>query len=159
MADEPKFTQADIDAAIEKAVGPLKSKLDEVMDEAKEAKRKLRAASEIKPEDLAAAEDRAEKAETKAKELEKQVGTLTKERDTAVQSLESESKAARTYALEAEINGAIASGNVVPALAPHFKASLLTQAQAELVDGKYVVMIGDKSAAELIKDYLDSDDG
>ena len=43
MADEKTFTQADIDAAIAKEVGGLKEQLTQVMDEAKEAKRKLRA--------------------------------------------------------------------------------------------------------------------
>lgn len=159
MADEKTFTQADLDAAIEKAVGPLKSKLDEVMDEAKEAKRKLRAASEIKPEDLAAAEDRADKAEQALADANKALKTLTKERDDAVKSLESEQGAARTFALEAELASAIAEGNVVPALVPAFKAMIAQQAKADLVDGKYSVTIGDKAAREHIKAFLDSEDG
>lgn len=159
MADEVKFTQADLDAAIEKAVGPLKAKVDEALDEAKEAKRKLRAASEIKPEDLTAAEDRADKAEARIKELEGAVKTANKERDAAVKSLETEQGAARSYALDAEINAAIASGNVVPALVPAFTAMVKQGAKADLVDGKYAVMIGDKAAADHIKSYLDSDEG
>lgn len=159
MADEKTFTQADLDAAIEKAVGPLKSKLDEVMDEAKEAKRKLRAASEIKPEDLAAAEDRADKAEQALADANKTLKTLTKERDDAVKLLESEQGAARTFALEAELASAIAEGNVVPALVPAFKAMIAQQAKADLVDGKYSVTIGDKAAREHIKAFLDSEDG
>lgn len=159
MSDEAKFTQADLDAAIEKAVGPLKSKLDEVMDEAKEAKRKLRAAGEIKPEDLAAAEDRAEKAEQALAEANKQVKTLTTERDKAVKALETESGAARNYALEAEIASAIAAGNVVPALVPALKAMVQQQAKADLVDGKYAVTIGDKPAKDYITGFLDSDEG
>jgi len=159
MADEAKFTQADIDAAIEKAVGPLKSKLDEVMDEAKEAKRKLRAASEIKPEDLTAAEERADKAEARAKELEKQAKDAMAAAEKATKALEIEQGAARTYALDAEISGAIAAGQVVPALVPGLTALLRQQAKADLVDGKYAVQIGDKPASEYIKTLLDSDDG
>lgn len=159
MSEEAKFTQADLDAAIEKAVGPLKDKLTEVMDEAKEAKRKLRAASEIKPEDFQAAEDRADKAEQALAEANKQVKALTGERDKAVQSLENEQGAARKFALEAELASAIAEGNVVPALVPAFKAMIAQNAKADLVDGKYAVTIGDKPARDHIKTFLDSEEG
>lgn len=159
MADEKTFTQAELDAAIEKAVGPMRAKIDEAMDEAKEAKRKLRAASEIKPEDLSAAEERADRAESKVTELTKQVSTLTKDHENAVKALEAEQGAARNFALEAEINAAIAAGNIVPALVPAFTAFVKQGAKADLVDGKYAVMIGDKPAAEHIKALLDSDDG
>lgn len=162
MADEKTFTQADLDAAVAKAVGDLdglKTKLTEALDEAKDAKRKLRAASEIKPEDLAAAEDRADKAEQALADANKTLKTLTKERDDAVKLLESEQGAARTFALEAELASAIAEGNVVPALVPAFKAMIAQQAKADLVDGKYSVTIGEKAAREHIKAFLDSEDG
>lgn len=159
MADDKTFTQADIDAAVEKAVGPLKSKIEEVMDEAKEAKRKLRAASEIKPEDLTAAEERADKAEAKVKELETANKALAKERDGAVKSLEAEQGAARSYALDAEINAAISAGGVVPSLVPGFTALMKQGAKAELVDGRYVVTIADKPAGEHISAFLSTDDG
>lgn len=155
MSDEAKFTQADLDAAI----APLKDKLAEVMDEAKDAKRKLRAASEIKPEDLTAAEDRADKLAADLANANKALKTLTTERDGAVKALEAESGAARKFALEAELATAIAEGNVVPALVPAFKAMIAQQAKADLVDGQYVVNIGDKSAKDHIKAFLDSDDG
>lgn len=159
MSEEKTYTQADLDAAIEKAVAPLKDKITEVMDEAKEAKRRLRSASEIKPEDIAAAEDRADKAEQALAEANKQIKALTGERDKAVKALESESGAARKFALEAELASAIAEGNVVPALVPAFKAMIAQQAKADLIDGAYAVTIGDKPAREHIKAFLDSDDG
>lgn len=159
MADEKTYSQADVDALLEKTVGPLKSKLDEVMDEAKEAKRKLRAASEIKPEDLTAAEERADKAEAKLCDLEKQNKALTTDLEKQNKALETEQAAARSFALEAEISSAIAEGNVVPALVPALKAMIATQAKAELVDGKYVVTVGDKAARDHIKGYLDGEDG
>ena len=61
MADEQKFTKEQLDKAVADAVAALdvdglKAKVAEALDEAKEAKRKLRAASEIKPEDMAALE-------------------------------------------------------------------------------------------------------
>lgn len=162
MADEPKFTQADIDAAIEKAVGPLKesvAKLEDKNSEIISENRRLKKGADIKPEDLQAAEDRADKAETALKSLEGQVKSLTTERDKAVKSLEAEQGAARSFALEAEVSSAIASGNVLPALVPAFKAMIMRDAKADLVDGAYKVTIGDKPAGEHIKSFLESDDG
>jgi len=161
MADQT-FTQADIDAAIEKIVGPLKesiAKLETKNDELIGENRKLKRGAEIKPEDLAAAEDRADKAERALVDSEKAVKALTTERDKAVKALEGEQGAARSYALEAEIASAIASGNVVPALVPAFKALVTQGAKADVVDGKYQVTIGDKPAAEHIKALLASDEG
>ncbi len=161
MADAT-FTQADIDAALEKAVGPLKESIDKLeskRDELVAENRKLKRGAEIKPEDLTAAEDRAEKAEARAAELDKQIKTLTVERDKAAKALEMEQGAARGFALEAELASAIAEGNVVPALIPAFKAMVSQQAKADLVDGKYAVSIGDKSARDHIKAFLDSDEG
>lgn len=162
MADEAKFTQADIDAAVAKAnekhdddVAGLKKKVDDLIA----ANKQLKRGTEIKPEDLAAAEERADKAEAKVAELEKSVKAMTTERDKAVKSLETEQTAARTYALDAEINAAIAAGNVVPALVPALTAMVRQGAKADLVDGKYAVTIGDKAASEHIKALLDSEDG
>lgn len=162
MADEKTFTQADIDAAVAKAneqhedaVTGLKKKVDDLIADNK----KLKRGAEIKPEDLAAAEERAEKAEAALADAQKSVKALTGERDKAVKALETETTAARSYALDAEINAAIAAGNVVPALVPAFTALLKTQTKADLVDGKYAVTIGDKPAAEHIKGFLESEDG
>lgn len=162
MADEKTFTQADIDAAVAKAnekhdedVAGLKTKVETLISDNKRLKR----GAEISPEDLQAAEDRADKAEAKAADLGKQVTALTKERDTAAKALETEQGAARSYALDAEINAAIAGGNVVPALVPAFTAMVRQNAKADLVDGKYSVTIGDKPASEHIKAFLESEDG
>lgn len=159
---EQTYTKADLDAAIaaalkplQESIGALEGKRDELISE----NRKLKRGAEIKPEDLQAAEDRADKAEARVAELDKSVKALTGERDKAVKALEAEQGAARGYALEAELAGAIAEGNVVPALAGAFKAMMQGQAKADLVDGRYAVMIGDKPARDHIKAYLDSDEG
>lgn len=162
MSDTKALTQADIDAAVAAATSKFQESLDKL--EAKNSEligenRKLKRAGEIKPEDLAAAEDRADKAEAKLADLDKQVKTLTAERDKAVKGLETEQNAARSYALDAEIATAIAAGNVVPALVPAFTAMIKQGAKAELVDGKYAVSIGDKPAADHIKTLLASDEG
>jgi len=156
MSDDskPDETAAAL-AKMQESIDRLEAKNAELIGE----NRRLKRAGEIKPEDLAAAEDRADKAEAALAEATKQVKTLTTERDKAVQALEQESGAARSYALEAEITDAIAKGNVVPALVPALKAMVAQQAKADLVDGKYAVMIGDKPARDYIGAFLDSDDG
>jgi hypothetical protein len=158
-----ELTQADLDKAIKDALGKQREEFDAevagLKDKNKELIGKLREASGVKPEDLAAAEARADKAEAALNEANKALKAVTGERDKAVKALETEQGAARTFALEAELATAIAEGNVVPALVPAFKAMIAQQAKADLVDGKYAVTIGDKSARDHIKGFLDSDDG
>lgn len=154
-----KEVQAAIKAALEEARSAWEADTEGLRAKNKELLTKLRSATEIKPEDLSAAEERADKAEKALADLNKQVKALAAERDKAVQALEQERGAARSYALEAEITDAIAKGNVVPALVPALKAMVAQQAKADLVDGKYAVMIGDKPARDYIGAFLDSDDG
>lgn len=151
--------KAAIKAAIDEARAAWESDTEGLKAKNKELLTKLRQAGEIKPEDLTAAEDRADKAEAALNEANKALKAATGERDKAVKALEAESGAARSYALEAEITDAIAKGNVVPALVPALKAMVAQQAKADLVDGKYAVMIGDKAARDYIGEFLDSDDG
>jgi hypothetical protein len=162
MADDKTFTKEEVDKAIAEAVGKVQESIDKLEKKNEELigeNRKLKRGAEIKPEDLQAAEERADKAEARAKELEGSVKTLTKERDTAVKSLETEQGAARTYALEAELNGAIAEGNVLPAYVPALKALLAREAKADLVDGKYAVLIGEKPARDYVKAFLEGEEG
>ncbi|MEN9924164.1 MAG: hypothetical protein RL268_290 [Pseudomonadota bacterium] len=158
MADET-FTKADIDAAVEKALEGVKSKNSELMDEVKKLKSDLRRTQEITPETLASIEAERDKAVGELTEARKQVGTLTKERDAAAKALETEQSAARTFALDAEVNKAIAEGGVLPALAPALMAMVKQGAKTDLVDGKYAVLIGDKPAGDHIKAFLDTDEG
>lgn len=166
MSDEPKLTQADIDKAVKEATESLKASIErleakneELVGDVRKAKAEARAAKDITPEAHQAEVDRADKAEAALAEAAKQVKALTGERDKAVKALETEQTAARSYALDAEINAAIAAGNVVPALVPAFTAMVKQQAKADLADGKYSVTIADKPAGDYIKGFLDSDDG
>lgn len=152
------MTKAEHDAAIAK----LQESIDRL--EAKNAElvgdlRKARKSSEISPEALAAAEERADKAEAALAKAQKEAKDYAKQAEQATKALEAETTAARSYALEAEIASAIAAGNVTPALVPAFKALVQQQAKADLVDGKYAVMIGDKPAKDYIASFLDSDEG
>jgi hypothetical protein len=161
MADET-YTKEQLDKAIADAVAKVQESIDKLEQKNEQLigeNRKLKRGAEIKPEDLQAAEDRADKAEAALTEANKQLKVVTGERDKAVKSLETEQGAARSYALDAEINAAIASGNVVPALVPAFTAMVKQNAKADLVDGKYAVMIGDKPAKDYITTFLGSEEG
>lgn len=153
------LTAADIQAKIDEAVAGLKSKNDELIADNKKLKTDLRRVQDITPEMLAAVEAERDKALTDLAAAQKQAKDAAKVAETATKALETEQGAARSYALEAELASAIAEGNVVPGLVPGFKAMMMTQAKADLIDGKYSVQIGDKAAREHIKAFLDSDDG
>lgn len=164
MSEEKTFTKADVDAAISKAlsdagVDGLKAKNDELLGEVKALKTKLRSATEISPEDVAALESENDRLKAELGKAQKEAKDATKAAETATKALEAEQGAARSYALDAELAGAIAEGNVIASLVPGFKAMMASQAKADLVEGKYSVTIGDKPAREHIKAFLDSEDG
>lgn len=166
MADETKFTQADIDKAVTAAMAKLMESVDaleaknvELIAEVRTAKQKARAASEIKPEDMAALEADNEKLRADLVVANKAAKEATTAAEKATKALETEQGAARSYALDAEIATAIAAGNIVPALVPAFTAMVKQQAKADLVDGKYQVTIGDKAAKDHITTFLGTEEG
>lgn len=158
MSEPKTYTQADIDA-LKESIDKLTAKNEELVADVRKAKSEARAAREIDPETYRAEIERADKAEASLAEANKALKAANADRDKAAKELESERNAARTFALEAEVAGAIAEGNVVPALVPAFKAMIAAQAKADLVDGKYAVTIGDKSARDHIKAFLEGDEG
>lgn len=160
MADETKFTQADLDAAVEKAVGPLKSKLDEVMDEAKEAKRKLRAASEIKPEDLTAAEERADRAEAALKEAQKLAKDATTAKEKAEGALEAEQGITHKLIVDNGLSEALAANGVTnPVHQKAARALLSSQVQLTADGESRVAKVGDKALADFVKEWAAGDEG
>lgn len=160
MADEKTFTKAELDEAIEKAVGPLKEKLAEVMDEAKEAKRKLRSASEIKPEDLTAAEERADKAEARIKELEKTAKDATTAKEKAEKALVDESAFTQKLLKQDGLKTHLIENGVKD---PDFIDSLTAKFEREVTivaDGETrKAMVGDKPLPDYIKEWAGSDAG
>lgn len=164
MADEKTFTKAELDAAIKDAVSKaeegLKSKLDEVMDEAKEAKRKLRAASEIKPEDLSAAEDRADKAEARVKELEKAAKDAGSAKDKAEAALKVEQGFTHRLVVENGLREQLTAAGVTnPAHQKGAIAMLSGQVQIAADGDNRVAKVGDKGLADFIKEWAGTDEG
>jgi hypothetical protein len=160
---EDTYTKADLDAAIEKAVGPLKDsigKLETKNEELIGENRKLKRGAEIKPEDLEAAEKRADTAEAKVKELESSVKTLTKERDTAVKNLETEHGFTQKLLIQDGLKSALIANGVkdedfIDSLAAKFGSGATVK-----VDGDTrTAMLGDKPLADAIKEWAGTDAG
>lgn len=144
-----------VQAAVDAATEGLAAKNRELLGEVK----KLKRGAEIDPAEVVALESQIDTLKADLTKAQKEAKAFAKQAEDNAKALEQESGAARSYALEAEITDAIAKGNVVPALVPALKAMVAQQAKADLVDGKYAVMIGDKPARDYICTFLDSDDG
>lgn len=169
MAFDPKDpdTKAAIEAAIEKATGPLKesiealeTKRDELIGDVRKAKQAARQASEIKPEDYAAAEDRAEKAEAKLAELDKSVKTLTGERDKAVKALETEQGYTSKLLIQDGLKSALIANGVkdetfIEALSAQFSSGATIKTDGD----NRVAMFGDKALGDYIKEWAGTDQG
>lgn len=162
MADEKTYTQADFDKIKSDAdarIEAMDKKVTEALDEAKKAKAEARKLKEIDPAEVDRLEAELDALKADNAKLAKEAKDAVKAAETATKALEAEQGAARSYALEAELSGAISEGGVVTSLVPALKAMLAGQAKADLVDGKYAVTIGDKAAREHVKAFLDSEDG
>lgn len=161
--DDKKFSQSDIDKAVEKAVGDLdglKTKIDELTKEAKEAKAKLRAASEIKPEDLTAAEERADKAEARIKELEKTAKDATTAKEKAEKALETESSFTQKLLIQDGLKSALLANGVkdedfIDSLAAKFASGAKVVIEGE----ERKAMLGDKPLGDAIKEWAGTDAG
>lgn len=163
MADET-YTKADLDKAIkdavEEATKGLKDNLNAALDEAKEAKRKLRSASEIKPEDLTAAEERADKAEARIKELEKQAKDATAAAEKATKALETESGFTQRLLIQDGLKSAlIANGVKDEDFIDSLTAKFAGGAKVVIEGEERKAMYGDKPLGDFIKEWAGSDAG
>jgi ParB-like chromosome segregation protein Spo0J len=160
-SDGKGFTQADIDAAVKAATDKVQESIDRL--EAKNTElvgdlRKARKAGEIKPEDLAAAEDRADKAEAALAAANK---SLKERRPRREGDQGARNRAGRGPLLCARRrdHAGDRSGQCRSRAGPAFTAMVKQQAKADLVDGKYAVSIGDKAAKDYITEFLGTEEG
>jgi hypothetical protein len=158
------FTKDELDAAIEKAVGPLKESVDgssapsATSSIAEKAQASARA--EIKPEDLTAAEERADKAEAALAEAQKSVKTLTTERDKAVKALETESAFTQQLLIADGIKSALIANGVKDEDYLDTLSARFAKDAKVVVDGETrKAMIGDKPLADHFKEWAGSDAG
>ena len=129
-----------------------------LLDDLKKAQRELRSAKDITPEAHQAEVDRADKAEAALAELSKQVKALSGERDKAVKALTDEQTAARSFALAAEVRGAMNKANILPDAAEAIEAFLRSGVSVDVDgQGQFVVKRGDKPLSEFAEEYFSSD--
>lgn len=165
--DDKTFTKEQMDAAVERAVSAatgdvdgLKAKVDELIGDNKRLKAELRAKSEVKPEDIHAAEERADRAEAALAEAHKAVKALTVERDKAVKSLETESAFTQRLLIQDGLKSAlIANGVKDETFIDALTAKFAGQASVTVEGDARKAMIGDKALEEAIKEFAASDAG
>lgn len=143
-------------ARMQESIDRLEAKNAELIGE----NRRLKRAGEIKPEDLAAAEERADKAEAALAEATKQVKALTTERDKAVQALEKESGFTQKYLIQDGIKSALIANGVkdedyIDSLAAKFSQGATIVANGDAREA----MLGDKKLADAIKEWAGTDAG
>lgn len=163
MAEEKTFTKEDVDAAIAAAVAKVQESVDKL--EAKNAEligenRKLKSKGEIKPEDLAAESERADKAEAALADLQKNVKSLTQERDKAVKALGDEQGFTQKLLIQDGIKSALIANGVkdedfIDSLTAKFSAAASIKSEGD----SRVAMHGDKPLADFIKEWASSDTG
>lgn len=159
MADDKTFTQADIDKLNDK-IEELSNKYTGAIDDLKKAQREARAAKDIKPEDLAAAEDRAEKAERALSDSQKEVKALTTRAEKAEKSLEAETGFTTKLLVENGLRDALAANGVTNAV--HQKAAMAMLAsgvQVNVEGDARVAKVGDKALADFVKEWAGGDEG
>lgn len=163
MADTPlTLSQADIDAAVKAAISEARADWDAETQGLKNKNRellgKLRDAEGVKPEDLAAAETRAEKAEQALAEATKQVKALTTERDKAVKALETESAFTSKLLIQDGIKSALIGAGVKDEdFLDALSAKFMSGASVAVDGAERRAMLGDKPLSDALKEWAGTD--
>ncbi len=95
----------------------------------------------------------------KVKDSDKAIKTLTKERDTAAQGLESESAVTRKLLVDNGLTEALVAAKVAPQFLPAVKAMLAGQVTVKTDGENRLAVVGDKSLGDFVKDWSQGDDG
>lgn len=167
MAEEKTFTQADIDSAVEKAVGKVQESLDkletknsELLDEAKKAKAELRKVKEISPDDVAAIEAERDKALVDLAAANKAAKDAVVAAEKATKALTDEQGFTQRLLIQDGLKAALIENGVKDADYIDTLSAKFAQGAAIAVDGdKRVAKVGDKSLSEYIKEWAATDAG
>lgn len=158
MSDDNTKLQEQIDA-LKEAIETEKAKNAGLLEDLKKAQREARAKAEIKPEDLAAAEERADKAEG---ELNKARGELKKamtDLEKATKALEGEAGFTSKLLIENGLTAALAEAGVKDApMLKAVKAMFAPGAQVVAEGDQRTVKIGDKVLADFVKEWAATDE-
>lgn len=160
MTEPTPKTAEEIQAMIDEAVSGLKAKNDELIASNKALKADLRKTQEVKPEDLTAAEERADKAEAEAKRLAGELTKAQKIAETAAKSLETEASFTKRLLVENGLREQLAANGVTHAV--HQKAAMaLLAGQVDVVaeGDTRIAKFGDKALADAVKEWASGDEG
>lgn len=163
MADAKELTQEDIDAAVAAAVAKVQDSVEKLEAKNKELigeNRKLKSAGEIKPEDLAAAEERADKAEAALAAAQKEAKDAKAAADKATKTLEAEQGFTQKLLIQDGIKSALIANGVkdedfIDSLTAKFSSGASINADGETRTAIY----GDKPLGDFIKEWAASDAG
>ena len=137
-------------------IAGLKTKNGELLT----ANRDLKRGQEIKPEDMAAAEERADRAEAALTEASKQAKALTTERDKAVKALETEGGFTRKLLVENGLREALASHGVTDAIYQKAAMAMLSGGVEIVTDGdNRAAKVGDRALVDYVKGWAGTDEG
>lgn len=167
MADEAKFTKADLDAAITEAVGKVQDKLDELsnknaglLDDLKKAQREARAAKDIKPEDLQAAEERADRAEAELAKAQKAAKDATAAADKATKALADEQGFTQKLLIQDGLKSALIANGVKDEDYLDMAVAKFASSAKVIVEGdERKALLGDKPLSDAIKEWAATDAG
>lgn len=158
MSDDTTKLQEQLDA-LKEQIETEKAKNAGLLEDLKKAQREARSKQEIKPEDLAAAEERADKAEADLAKLKGDVKALTTRAEKAEKALEGEAGYTSRLLVDNGLNAALAEAGVKePALLKAAKALLGSGLQVVTEGDERIVKAGDKTLADFVKEWAGGDD-
>jgi len=151
---EPKYTQEDLDAAIEEATKPLLNKRDELLKELKSVRKNLENVGDVEK-----LHERIEALETERDTATKQLKDSTKSLETITKQLESESGFTSKLLLDNGLTDALVNAGVKKELLPAVKALLSGQAKVVIDGDARKAVIGEKDLTTFITEWSASDEG
>lgn len=109
--------------------------------------------------ELNEAQGKLRKAESDLRQVNRDVATVTAERDAAQTSLQAETDFARNLLVNNGLTGALVEANVAPQFLDDVTASLARQVTIKDSDGERKAFVGDKPLGEFVKEWSQSDRG
>jgi len=141
---------------LQESVGKLENKNKELLNEKRKAQAKLQ---DFDADEYARNLDRLSELESKEAELTKQVDTLTQQNKQLEEMAQTKDSNLKNYLTESNLTEALAKANVRPEFMDAAKALLKSQVNIAEDDSGMQVLLGEKSVAEAVSEWAQSDQG
>jgi ElaB/YqjD/DUF883 family membrane-anchored ribosome-binding protein len=156
MADETTFTKADLDAAIEEALAPIKKKNGELMDELKAAKR----GKQVDPAEVERLQDQVDDLTSKLAAQAKTAKEAATAREKAENALKTEQGFTHKLLVENGLREQLVAAGVTHPAHQKGAIAMLASQVAVAADGETrVAKVGDKALADFVKEWAGTDEG